>query len=203
MKNTLVLMSSNRSLEPQTKATLKALGDLGASLLMETGSADVAFARCRALSWACNVLRENSERETVLMLDDDMEVPAEVAQQIVDKSRELGIACSGAYATLNSKIAATRWKRGRWLTGLGCLAIPRRLVFELEERAESFSQNGKFYSAFTWCGPSRGEWVAEDYRLSMNLGGVHLCPLAVGHIKKGSLWPDDETLAELAKDTAP
>jgi hypothetical protein len=81
---------------------------------------------------------------------------------------------------------------------LGCVAIPRALLLDLEERSESFELNGKLYSAFTWCGPEKGGWVAEDFRLSINLGGVHLCPLAVGHIKKGALWPDDETLEQLA-----
>ena len=90
MKNTIVVMSSNREVERQTKHTLQTLANLGAILLMETGSADVAFARCRALSWACDKLREYPGRDIVLMLDDDMDVPAETAQAIADKARELG-----------------------------------------------------------------------------------------------------------------
>jgi hypothetical protein len=173
--------------------------------LLETGSSDVAFARCRALSWACETLREYPERDVVLMLDDDMEVPAETAQRLVDDARSLGRACSAVYATLNSKVAAARWheRPGLWLVGLGCVAIPRALLLELEERAESFEVNGRFYSAFTWSGPEDGSWIAEDFRLSKNLGGVRLCPLAVGHIKKGALWPDDETLARLADSSPP
>ena len=200
MKNTIVVVSSNRELEKQTKQTLQGLADLGALLLMETGSADVAFARCRALSWTCEKLREYPDRDIVLMLDDDMEVPAETAQTLADKARELGRACSAVYATLTAKVAAARWPGhpGLWLVGLGCVAIPRALLLELEERSESFEVNGRFYSAFTWSGPDNGNWVAEDFRLSINLGGVHLCPLAVGHIKKGALWPDDETLEQLA-----
>ena len=197
-------MSSNREIEAATKKTLQALTDGGALVLLETGSSDVAFARCRALSWACETLREYPERDVVLMLDDDMEVPAETAQRLVDEARSLGRACSAVYATLNSKVAAARWheRPGLWLVGLGCVAIPRALLLELEERSESFEVNGRFYSAFTWSGPEEGSWVAEDFRLSKNLGGVHLCPLAVGHIKKGALWPDDETLARLAQLTA-
>ncbi|HYQ30947.1 MAG TPA: hypothetical protein VER04_27125, partial [Polyangiaceae bacterium] len=80
MKNTIVVMSSNREIEKQTRHTLQNLASLGAMLLMEAGSADVAFARCRALSWACDKLREYPDRDLVLMLDDDMEVPAETAQ---------------------------------------------------------------------------------------------------------------------------
>ncbi len=200
MKNTIVVMSSNREIEAATKATLQNLTNLGAMVLLETGSADVAFARCRALSWACEKLREHPDRDAVLMLDDDMEVPADTAQALTDKARELGRACSAVYATLTAKVAAARWPDhpGLWLVGLGCVAIPRALLLELEEGSESFEVNGRFYSAFTWSGPESGNWIAEDFRLSKNLGGVHLCPLAVGHIKKGALWPDDETLAQLA-----
>jgi hypothetical protein len=200
MKNTILVMSSNREVERQTQTTLQNLGSLGAMLLMERGSADVAFARCRALSWACDMLRANPDRDTVLMLDDDMEVPAATAQSLVDKSRELGRACSAMYATLTSKVAASRWPGhlGLWLVGLGCVAIPRALLLELEQRSESFNVGDKSYRAFTWCGPDNGCWIAEDFRLSINLGGVQLCPLAVGHIKKGSLWPDDETIDRLS-----
>ena len=204
MKNTLVVMSSNRELEKQTRNTLQGLGNLGAMVLMETGSADVAFARCRALSWACEKLREFPDRDIVLMLDDDMEVPAETAQALADKARELGCACSAVYATLTAKVAAARWPDhpGLWLVGLGCVAIPRALLLELEARSERFEDGHSFYRAFTWSGPENGSWIAEDFRLSINLGGVHLCPLAVGHIKKGALWPDDVTLERLADDYA-
>ena len=128
MKNTIVVMSSNREVERQTKHTLQNLANLGAILLMETGSADVAFARCRALSWACDKLREYPERDIVLMLDDDMDVPAETALAVADKARELGRACSAVYATLTAKVAAARWAEhpGLWLVGLGCVASPAR-----------------------------------------------------------------------------
>src|SRR6478752_1863535 len=201
MKSTLVVMSSNREIEKQTRNTLQNLASQGAMLLMETGSADVAFARCRALSWACERLREYPDRDVVLMLDDDMDVPTETAQALVDKARELGRACSAVYATLAANVAAARWpgRPGLWLVGLGCVAIPRTLLLELEQRSESFEIDGRSYSAFTWCGPENGSWIAEDFRLSINLGGVHLCPLPVGHIKKGALWPDDETIDQLAR----
>jgi hypothetical protein len=200
MKDVIVVVSSNREVEKATKQTLQNLTDLGALVLLETGSSDVAFARCRALSWTCETLREHPERDVVLMLDDDMDVPADTAAALLEHARRSGRACSAVYATLNSKVAAARWaeRPGLWLVGLGCIAIPRALLLALEERSESFEINGRFYSAFTWSGPEAGSWIAEDFRLSKNLGGVVLCPLAVGHIKKGVLWPDDETLARLA-----
>jgi hypothetical protein len=101
---------------------------------------------------------------------------------------------------MTAKLAAKPWEArpGSWLVGLGCLAIPRAVLLELEERSEPFEFMGQIYRAFTWSGAEDGEWIAEDYRLSMNLGGIHLCPLGVGHIKKGSIWPDAETLKELS-----
>jgi len=205
MKNTLVVMSSNREIERETRHTLKELMSLGAMLLMETGSPDVAFARCRALSWACDKLREYPDLDVVLMLDDDMEVPSETAQGLADAARDLGRPCSAVYPTLTAKVAAARWAGhlGLWLVGLGCLAIPRALLLALEERSESFELDGKVHRAFTWCGPENGSWIAEDFRLSINLGGVHLCPFAVGHIKKGALWPDEATLDQLEEEPLP
>jgi len=200
MDKTLIVMSSNREIERATKDTLRQLTAAKAMLLMETGSTGFAFSRCKALSFACERLREFPERDVVLMLDDDMEVSLDTAQLLVDRARELGRACSAVYSTQSMKLAAMRWaeRPGLWLTGLGCLAIPRALLLELEEASESFSVFGRQLSAFTWSGPEKGEWVAEDFRLSMRLGGVHLCPLAVGHIKKGALWPDDDTLRQVA-----
>jgi len=134
-------------------------------------------------------------------MDDDMAVYESTAQQLIDRSRELGRAVSGAYATKTSKLAAAHWKAkpGLWLVGLGCLAIPRALLLELEQRSESFESGGRFMSEFTWTCAEDGGWIAEDYRLSMQLGGVHMEPVPLGHVKKGVLWPDDETLAALAK----
>lgn len=200
MKGTLVVMSSNREIEPRTNQVMRRLSELGSLTMLELGSADVAFARCRALSWACNQLREHPERDMVLMLDDDMDVPTDTAQQLVALARTLDCAVSAVYSTATRKVAAQRYalRQGRWLVGLGCLAIPRTLLLSLEERCESFELRGMVYSAFTWCGPENGSWVAEDWRLSMRLGGVHLAPLAVGHIKKTSLWPSPNTLQRLA-----
>jgi hypothetical protein len=54
------LQSRNPGRDQQTlqKKTLQNLTGLRAIALLETGSADVAFSRCRALSWTCEKLRE-------------------------------------------------------------------------------------------------------------------------------------------------
>jgi len=201
MNKTLVVVSSNREPEPETKQTLIAFQQAGAKLLREMGSADVAYARNRALSFACDTLRNFGELETVLMMDDDMAVQVADGQRLIDRSRELGRAVSGAYATKTQHIAGCVWKGhgGLWLVGLGCVAIPATLLLQLEARSESFESAGRFMSEFTWACAEDGGWVAEDYRLSMQLGGVHMEPVALGHVKKGVLWPDEETLARIAK----
>lgn len=201
MKSTLIVMSSKTGEpEQQTKETLQRLTRLGAKMLKEVGSTCVSFARCRALSGACKVLRERPDLDVVLMLDDDMDVEDDVAQAVVNAARASGVSSSAAYATSSAKLAGTRWELmpGRWLVGLGCLAIPRSLLLEIEERSASFEHMGQMYSAFTWTGADGGTWVGEDFRLCQRLNGVHLLPLAAGHVKKAVLWVDDETLALIA-----
>lgn len=202
MKKTLIVMSSNREVEARTRASVDELCAAGAQLLLERGSACVSFARCRALSLACEALRgQCADRDTVLMVDDDMEIERETAQKVVDVARLTGVPTSAAYATIVSRLAGTAWKAkpGKWLVGLGCLAIPVPALLELEGKCDSFEMHNKAYSAFTWAGAERGEWVPEDYRLCMNLGGVHLMPLGVGHIKKWRIEPDAETLQRIAE----
>lgn len=201
MKRTLLLISTNRDMEPETKQSVGLFQRNGAQVMLETGSADVAYARNRALSFACDHLRDFPETETILMMDDDMAVQLADAQRLIDRSRELGRAVSGAYATKTSKLAAARWPKhpGLWLVGLGCVAVPRALLLELEAVSESFESAGRFLTEFTWACAESGGWIAEDYRLSMQLGGVHMEPVPLGHVKKGVLWPDDETLASLAR----
>lgn len=206
MRQTLIVMSAyTGEMEPETRESLLKLRRAGAGFMMQSGVPDVAVARCQALSFACEALRgEAADRDVVLMMDDDMEVDVDAAETVVAQARLRKCATAAAYATKMSTLAGTRWKEGptpgRWLVGLGCVAIPKKLLFELEEESESFEIRGKAYSAFTWCGPEKGTWIAEDYRLSMRLGGVVLLPVAAGHIKKTTLLPDDDTLARIAQD---
>lgn len=207
MNRTLIVVSSNREWEQATKDSVKELRKAGAQLLHESGSSCVTFARNRALSLACEALRGAcADRDAVLMLDDDMDVSLETAQRVVDAARSTGVPASAAYATIVGTLAGSRWHGAPapqlWRTGLGCLAIPVAALLELERASESFEMRGKVYSEFTWTGAEAGEWVAEDFRLCMQLGGVQLLPVAVGHIKKWPIWPDDDTLARIAQGDA-
>jgi hypothetical protein len=201
MKKTLVVVSSNREWERQTKDSVRAMQDAGAKLLHETGSASVTFARNRALSLTCEHLRGVlSDRDVVLMVDDDMEISLDRAQRVVDVTRRSGVAASAAYATAVSTLAGCRWqaKPGRWLAGCGCLAIPVALLLELERESEAFVVAGRTYRQFTWDQALDGEWIGEDFRLCMRLGGVQMLAIGVGHVKKWPLWPDSETLQRIA-----
>lgn len=208
MKNVLLLVSSNRELERTTAACVNELRRAGAQMILESGSSDVSQARNSALAAACEALRERPEFEVVLMMDDDMVCPIETAGELVKEAISSGYACSAAYATAAGKLAGSKWPpakgaewpeglKVRWQVGLGCLAIPRDRLLELEQRAASYEIRGRVLSEFTWSRAENGEWIAEDFRLCRQLGGVRLLPLGVGHIKKGEIWPDDETLAAI------
>lgn len=203
MKKVILLMSCKdgwEGCEKETKTSVLAVCKLGAHRMIESGSSDVSFARSRALSFACEAIRgELAECDVVLMVDDDMEFSPEMAQEVVDKCRELGRPTSAAYATLTSKLAAMRWRDGLWCCGLGLFAIPVPMLLELEARSESFELFGKAYSQFTWSGADRGQWFSEDFRLCIELGGAVLLPLGAAHIKKAALLPDDETIEQIRR----
>ncbi len=211
MKNVIVVMSSNRQPEGGAVRSLERLQKLGAGVVLESGSADVSQARNIALSKVCEALRAQPERDAVLMMDDDMEIPTEVAHVLVVQALKRQRAVSAVYATLDARNAGGPWPESRgggffadgvrkWQMGLGCLVIPAKQLLELEATSESYEIRGLgVLTEFTWSEAEKGEWVAEDFRLCRRLGGVELVPVGVGHIKKVPLWPDDETINEVNK----
>lgn len=206
MKKTIVVLSTNRAIEYKTRDSIKRLTAAGAAFVEHTGApADVACARNIALTLACALLRQHAERDVLLCVDDDMEFSIETAQALVDSTRADGIGAGAVYATLAATIAAVPMPHvpGRYLCGLGLLALPREPMLELERTSESFRMApppAETHRAFTWCGPDgNGSWIGEDYRLCLRLGGVRLLPLGAGHIKKQTLWPDAATL-ELVRE---
>lgn len=197
MKTTIVVISSNRGWARELEQSLEAMQSAGAILLEEYGASCVTFARCRALSMACETLRAYPERDVVLMVDDDMQIPLGVAQQLASEARQHGQPCSAIYATQSRTIAAEQRKDGLWMTGCGALAIPSAKLLALESQTPSFEMRGKVYTGFTSAGAIGGRWMGEDFTLCERLGGVRLLPIAVGHVKPTPLWPDDETLARV------
>lgn len=197
MKNTLIVLSTNRSIEPRTEASIVQCQRAGAAYLPHREApADVACARNLAFSIACETIRKYPERDVVLCVDDDMEFPLTTAQELVDTVRREGVGAGAVYATLAGTVAGGPMKDvpGRFECGLGLLGIPAHALLKLEQESESFELAGRTFSEFTWCCAEDGLWVGEDYRLCRRLGGVLLLPLGAGHIKKSPLWPDQATL---------
>jgi hypothetical protein len=209
VKNTVIVCSTNRAVQDQTRQAIEYLCSQGAELIWQTGSADVAFARNVALTGALRcVATHNKVRpepiDVVLMVDDDMTFTLEQAQELVTHARETGVAVSAMYATLMGTLAATRLytppgEPQRWLAGLGLLAIPFPLLQELARRSEIFQSHGEERIEFTWAAAHNGEWFAEDYVLCRRLGGVHLLPMGVGHLKVIPVYPDAETIGRIAR----
>lgn len=212
MKQTLIVTSSNRHMESNTRDGIDICCHLGARWVRQTLSADVAFARCRALTMAAQLIMK-AERpvDVVLMIDDDIDFDARRAQRLVDECRARNRPCSGVYATLSGTPAAAPFrstgKHHTWLVGLGFLTIPALEVLRLYDESPEFaylsSSNGKvhrqLFREFTWSGARDGVWKAEDYNLCERLGGVDLLPIEVGHLKTIPLGPSKSVIDQLKK----
>lgn len=206
MQNTIVVVSTNREMQSVTRNCISQMRRAGAQYVEQTGCSDVALARCLSLSGACNALRMLNAQgngrsfDTFLMVDDDMQFEIEQAQELINHSRSHVVPASAVYATVQGTIAASPMDHGLharqlWKTGLGLLAVPASLVLALEKRAPKFELTNGIFTAFTSSGPDgEGQWWSEDFTLCKALGGVHLLPIAVGHLKTIPLFPDDETI---------
>lgn len=225
MKHTVIVCSSNRAVQEKTRHGIETLVNAGAELVWQTGSADVAFARNMALTGALRHIATRNKAaaapkpssfalqydpggvtnppdplDTILMVDDDMEFTLAQAQELVNHSRREGVAASAMYATTLGTLAATRLytppgNQQRWLVGLGFLAIPLAVLQDVARRSEIFESHGEERVEFCWTAAYDGSWCAEDYTLCRRLGGVHLLPMGVGHLKVLPVYPDDHTIA--------
>lgn len=195
MRGVIVVYSTNRPVERETYATLLALGKAGADIIEQVGSPDVVLARNVALNLVVERLWQDSERDVVFMVDDDMIFPLELAQDLVDAARATGDPVSACYVDTRGRIAAQPYHDGKFLVGLGCLAVPAKKLLDLFKRSRKLEIHGALdMREFTWSGRSEEaiEYVTEDFRLCMRLGGARLLPLPAGHIKKRVLFPTQE-----------
>lgn len=209
MKNTIVVVSTNREMQRITRERIGQMRRNGAQYVEQTGCADVALARCISLSAACNALRmlnaqENGRKfDTVLMVDDDMQFELDQAQEIINHTRTYTMPASAAYATMNGTLAASPIDEGLfgrqlWKVGLGFVAIPAVLLLALEAKSQKFELRNGIYSEFTSSrAKADGQWWSEDFELSYRLGGVHLLPIAVGHLKTIPIFPDEQTITSI------
>lgn len=139
------------------------------------------------------------EYDTILMVDDDMSFTVDDAQALVNHTRQFSTPASAMYCTEDKRLAASLLRhdvgdRPRWLTGLGLLAIPAWQLLKLEQESEEFQMIDAPYRAFTSSGARGGAWRGEDFTLCERLGGVHLLPIAIGHLKTVAIIPDDESI---------
>lgn len=210
MKNTIVVVSTNRDMQRATRERIGQMQHAGAQYVEQTGCSDVALARCLALTGACNALRLLNKEgnvstargpfDTLLMVDDDMAFTLDQAQELINHTRAFAVPASAAYATLQGTLAASpiddgKFARQLWKTGLGLIAVPASLLLALEKRLPKFELLSGTYSAFTSSGiGDDGAWWSEDFTLCARLGGVNLLPIAVGHLKTIPIYPDEETI---------
>jgi hypothetical protein len=214
MKSTIVICSYNRPVQAQTQALIDQMTKMGAAYVPQTGSADVTLARNFALTGACAALRKLNEMiaeasakgrvnrpnyDTFLMVDDDMLFEIDQAQELINYTRKTGMPASALYATMHGSVAAMPietpiGERQLWLSGLGLLAIPAWRILKLEETSERFTSLHGKQVAFTSSSTRGGKWYSEDFELCSRLGGVHVLPMAVGHLKTIPIYPDEETV---------
>lgn len=208
MNKVLIVMVSNRDLQPQTEACVRELRERGMAYALSNAGSDVAQARNFSLSRACEMLREHPEWDTVFMLDDDMVCKVEDVAELLKQTRERQQPCSCIYMTEDQRLAGGLWLQGgrfddgtfKWQMGLGALMIPRAALLELEASSASYEQtDAGVLTEFTWTEAEGGEWIGEDYRLCRRLGGVRLLPLEAGHVKRVALWPHPKSLDTVRK----
>ena len=211
MKSTLIVTSSNRHMEQTTLDAIEVMKRAGAYHVRQTATADVAFARCHALTMACNAIREvakNHPLDVVLMVDDDMEFTLEAACTLVQFARDRQRPASALYVGINRRACACRYVldsdgKQTYLVGLGLLAIPVPLLFKIEGACPRFkygtAEGEKMGELVEFCtsGNRDGLWLSEDFSLCERLGGVYLPGVEAGHRKTISIWPSTTTLEEL------
>lgn len=198
-------------MEQTTLDAIEVMKRAGAYHCRQTQTADVTFARCHALTMACNAIREVAKThplDVVLMVDDDMEFTLEAACTLVQFAREKQHAASALYVGIDRRACACRWKldgdgKQLYLVGLGLLAIPVPLLLKVEAAAPRFkygtAKGEQFGELAEFCvsGSRDGLWLSEDFSLCERLGGVYLPGVEAGHRKTISIWPNATTLEEV------
>lgn len=192
-----MVRSSNRPVAEECTGCLRALEDAGAAVVLQAGSSEVSLARNLALSRALNVVQHGDKPlDVVLMVDDDMVFALRAAEVVIASARGTGLPASACYALASGRIPFERLPGGRFMGGLGFLAVPVAVLASLATRAHAVTtDDGESFWEFTSSGSEPREdgtrrWLADDYRLTRALGGVDLLPVAIGHLKAKVILPD-------------
>jgi hypothetical protein len=176
-----------------------ALEAAGAGVVDQSGSAEVSLARNLALSRALDIVRKPDAKpfDVILMVDDDMVFSLRAAEVVVAHARATGLPVSACYALANGRLPFERLASGRFMGGLGFVAVPVAALVSLATRSNVIStDDGAQFWEFT-CSTSElrengagRRWLPEDYRLTRAFGGVDLLPLAIGHLKPKVVVPE-------------
>jgi hypothetical protein len=209
MQKTIALCTHNRPIHSQTNQALHAIRRAGAALIDHADApTDVTLGRNLGLSAACAQLDRMPGRDLVLLVDDDIVFTLADAQALADHARATGWPASAMYSTRSGELAASEWgnygavgARPLWLTGLGLIAIPAAKLLALRSASECFDEGDKY--GFTRSGVDGGQYLSEDFTLCKRLGGVHLLPVPVGHVKTIAIYPNDETVKAIREGRAP
>jgi hypothetical protein len=200
MKQLLIVMASNRPLpNEELFRSLASFTARGTSIIRRMGVTDVALARNISLTLAHNVLQQG-QHNMVLMLDDDMVFTDDHVIEVLKQAYESGRPTSACYVMAGGQLVAKR-KDGKWLTGLGFLAIPAKVLLKLADSSETFrcpidEARDLNVIKFTESRIVKGEWQGEDYTLCERLGGVNLARVGVGHMKQQVIMPSVPHLKE-------
>lgn len=209
MKNLLIVIASNRA-QPNDRLfkSLASFAARGTAIIHHTGTTDVALARNVSLTLAHTVLLQN-QHDMVLMLDDDMVFNDNHVIEVLDYAYHSKRPTSACYVLSSGALAARR-RNGKWMTGLGFLAIPSKVLLDLAEQSLRFTcpLEGAVKSTDiiqfteTRLAPvgDKLEWQGEDFVFCERLGGVNLVPVSVGHLKQQVLQAASEPLKQFLEE---
>lgn len=202
MRNLLIVIASNRA-QPNDSLfkNLAGYAARGSAIIHHVGTTDVALARNISLTLAYAVLKQN-QHDVVLMLDDDMVFSESHVNTILAAASTSKRPTSACYVMASGALAARR-RNGRWLTGLGFLAIPSKVLLELGDASPRFKcpLDGAVnhldiieftQTRITTLENGTREWQGEDFVLCERLGGINLAPVSVGHLKPQVLQPSPD-----------
>lgn len=206
LSRVVVVRSSNRPIDGRCLDCVAALLRGGvAGVVDQRGSADVALQRNVSLSQALRFAGDHAAVDVVLMVDDDIVFGLPAALAVTTYARKTGRPASGCYALADGELGYERLPNGRYLSGLGFLAVPVVALASVATLASVFEgDDGQTFWEFTTSASAvsddgRRRWVSEDFRFTRSLGGVDLLPVVVGHLKSKVVLPDRAAFAALTE----
>ncbi len=188
LKGVAIVVVSYGGITGQTQKAIDQCRTIGAQLLSQYGTADVALARSIAMTKALRSIEEHQiPIDTLLLLDDDVAPSLQAIEALVTSCRELREPVSGIYATADGTLPGLEWKDDKWLMGLGFMALPFAKIKALAESLRPLQVDDGTVIPFCQSGvhvERRDYYTSEDYWFCLQLGGVTLLPIVADHIKR-------------------